>query len=99
MSSTYGNGRFGALQLISNRHAARHAPGDLQQVGLHVDDLVVAVPFAGKEVLQAIRLEPDRAVDESVLVGAGVVPERVAVPERDVRWVLERAAAVGAGGL
>ncbi len=59
----------------SNRHAARHPPRHLQQVGLHVNDLVVAVPFAGEEVLQAIGLEPDGAVDEAVLVGAGVVPE------------------------
>ena len=80
----------------SDRHATRNATGDLQQVGLDVDDLVFSVPFAGEEVLQAIRLEPDGAVDEAVLVGAGVVPERVRVPERDVRRVLERAAAVGA---
>lgn len=53
----------------SNRRATRHATGDLQQVGLHVEDLVVAVPFAQKEVLQAVRLEPDGAVDELVLFG------------------------------
>ncbi len=57
------------------------------------------MPFAREEVLHAIRLEPDGAVDEAVLIGAGVVPERVRVPERDVCRVLERAAAVGAGGL
>ena len=55
--------------------------------------------FAGEEVLQAVDLELDGAVNEPVLVGAGVVPERVRVPERDVRQVLECAAAVGAGGL
>ncbi len=48
----------------SNHHVTRHPPRDLQQVSLHVDDLVFAVPFAEEEVLQAIRLEPDRAVDE-----------------------------------
>lgn len=56
-------------------------------------------PFAGEEVLQTIGLEPDGTVDEAVLVGAGVVPERIRVPERDMSWVLERAAAVGAGCL
>ena len=39
-------------------------PRDLQQIGLHVDDLVVAVPFAREEVLQAVGLEADKAVDE-----------------------------------
>jgi hypothetical protein len=65
----------------SNRHATRDATGHLQQVGFDVDDLVFAVPFAGEEVLEAIRLEPDGAVDKAVLVLAGVVPERVRVPE------------------
>ena len=83
----------------SNRHRTRHPPRDLQEAGLHVDDLVFAVSFAGEEALQAIGLEPDGTVDEAVLVGAGVVPERIRVPERDVRRVLERAAAVGAGRL
>ena len=59
----------------SNRYATWHPPRDLQQVGLHVDDLVFAVPFAAKDVLQAVGLETDGAVDEAVLVGAGVVPE------------------------
>ena len=57
------------------------------------------MPFAREEVLQAVGLEADRAVDEAVLVGAGVVPERIRVPERDMRWGLERTTAVGAGGL
>jgi uncharacterized cofD-like protein len=47
--------------------------------------------------IQAIGLEPDGAVDEAVLVGPGSVPERVAVPEADVRRVLERATSIGAG--
>jgi hypothetical protein len=38
--------------LNSDRHAAWHPPHDFQQIGLHVNDLVVAVPFAGAEVLQ-----------------------------------------------
>ena len=46
---------------------------------------MLTVPFAGEEVLQAIGLEADGAVDESVLVRVGVVPERVRIPERDVR--------------
>lgn len=49
---------------ISDRHTARHPPRDLQQIGLHVDDLVFWMPFAGEEVLQAVGLETDRAVDE-----------------------------------
>lgn len=73
----------------SNRHAARHAPRNFQQVSLHVNDLVVAVPFAGEEVLQAVGLELDGAIDEAVLVGAGVVPERVRLPERDVRLLAD----------
>ncbi len=81
------------------RHATRDATGHLQEVSLHVDDLVLAVPFAGEEVSHAVGLESNGAVDEAVLVGAGVVPERIRVPERDVRRVLERPAAVGAGGL
>ncbi len=60
---------------ISNRHATENAPRHLHQIRLHVHNLMFLVPFARKEVLQAIRLEPDRAVDETVLVGAGVVPE------------------------
>lgn len=56
----------------SNCHAARHATGNLQKVGLYVDDLVLAVPFAREEVLQAIRVEPNEAVDETVLVCAGI---------------------------
>ena len=39
----------------SDRNAASHPSRQLQQVSLHVDDLVLAVPFAGKEVPQAIR--------------------------------------------
>jgi hypothetical protein len=66
--------RFAACGM-SNRDASRHATGDFQQVGLHVDDLVLAVPVAGKEVLQAVGLEPDGAVDEAVLVGAGVTED------------------------
>jgi hypothetical protein len=58
-----------------NCHRARYPSCNLQQVGLHVDDLVLAVPFAGEEVLQAIGLEPDGAVDEAVLVGAGADDE------------------------
>gem|GEM_PF-6065430 len=81
------------------RHSTRDATGHLQEVSLHVDDLVLAVPFAGEEVSHAVGLESNGAVDEAVLVGAGVVPERIRVPERDVRRVLERPAAVGAGGL
>ena len=37
-------------------------------------------------------------MDEPGLFGAGVVPERVGVPEADVGRVLECASAVGAGG-
>ncbi|MFM8221965.1 MAG: hypothetical protein ACKOJF_23885, partial [Planctomycetaceae bacterium] len=29
-------------QLVSNRHAPRHATGELQQIGYHVHDLVLA---------------------------------------------------------
>jgi hypothetical protein len=65
----YGNSS-GLYRQRSNRHSAGHAPGDLQEVGLNVDDLVLAVPFCREEVLQAIRLEQDGAVDEAVLVGA-----------------------------
>lgn len=57
-----------------------------------------AVPIGRVEVLHPVGFEQDGAVDELGLFGAGVVPERVAVPERDVGWVLERAAAVSAGG-
>ena len=61
----------------SDPYRAGHPARDLQQVGLYVDDLVLAVPFAGEEVLQAVGLETDGAVDEPVLAGAAVVPERV----------------------
>jgi hypothetical protein len=66
-----------------SRDTAGHstAPGDLQQVGFHVDDHVFAVPVAGEEVFfQAIGLEPDGAVDELVLVGAGVRNKPVLTP-------------------
>ncbi len=43
-----------------------YTPRDLQQVGLHVDNLVLAVPFAGEEVLQSIGLESNRAVNKVV---------------------------------
>lgn len=54
-----------------DRHRAGNPSSDLQQVRFHVDDLVLAVPFAGEEVLQAIGLEPDGAVDEAVLLMLG----------------------------
>ena len=93
--------RFGAdcRGVRSNRQATRHPSCDLQQVRFHVHDLVVAVPFAREEVFQAVGLEPDGAVDEAVLVGAGVVPERVGVPKAAMRRVLKRAAVVGTGSL
>ncbi len=59
---------------------------------------MLAVPFAREEVFQAICLEPDGAVDEAVLVGADVIPERLKAPEQDVRRVLERATAIGVWG-
>lgn len=59
----------------SNRHTTRYSPGHLQQISLHVDDLVLTVRFARDEVLQAIRLEPDGAVDEVVL-GSNRSPRR-----------------------
>lgn len=83
----------------ANHYSTKHPPTDLPEVGLYVDDLVVAVPSAGEEVLLAIRLEANGAVDEAVLVGTGVVPERVRIPEAEMRRVLERASAVGAGRL
>ena len=57
------------LRRVAIRHLT--SPGHLQQISLHVDDLVLAVPFAGEDVLLAIGLEQDGAVDEAVLVGAG----------------------------
>ena len=69
-----------------------------QQIGLHVHDLVFSMPVAGEEVLDAVGIEQYRAVYESGLFGAGVVPERVAVPEADVGRVLEGTSSVGAGG-
>ncbi len=39
--------------------STRHDTGNFQQVGLHGDDPVLAVPVAGEEVLQAVRLETD----------------------------------------
>jgi hypothetical protein len=65
-----------AISSSANRHTTRDTTGDLQQASLHVNDLVLAVPFAREEVLQAVGLEQDGAVDEAVVVGAGVVPER-----------------------
>ncbi len=59
---------------------------------------MLPVPVAGEEVFHSVGFEQHGAVDEPGLFGAGVVPERVAVPEADVRRVLERASAVGAGG-
>ena len=75
--------RFGAdyWGIHSNRHAARHATGHLQQVGLHVDDLVLAVPSVREDVLQAVGVLPDRAVDQAVQVEAMVrSPIRYFVP-------------------
>lgn len=56
--------------LLSDHYTTRHPPRHFQQVSFHIHNLVLAVPIAREEVLQAIRLEPDGAVDESVLVGA-----------------------------
>lgn len=56
--------------LDSNYHATRNVARDLQQIGLHVDDLVLPVPFALEDVLHAVDLETDGAVDAAVLVGA-----------------------------
>ena len=44
-----------------------HPPRDLQQVGLHGDDLVLAVPFAGEVVPLGIRLQQDGAADQEDL--------------------------------
>ena len=71
--------RFKACGQDSNRDTAWHAAGHLQQIGVDVDDLVLAVPFAGEEVLQAVGLKLIRVVDETVLVSPGVVSERVNV--------------------
>ncbi len=68
------------------------------QICLHVDDLMLLVPIARVEVLDAVGFEQHRAVDELRLFGAGVVPERVAVPEADVGRVLEGTSTVGARG-
>lgn len=56
-------------------HAARHPPRDLQQIRLHVYDVMLPVPIAGEEVLDSVGFEQDGAVDELGLLGAGVVPE------------------------
>ena len=45
---------------------------------------MLTVPIAGVEVLHSVGLEQDGAVGEPRLFGAGVVPERVGVAERDV---------------
>ena len=58
--------------------------------------MVFAVPVAGEEVLHAVGFEQDGAVDELGLFGAGVVPERVGIPEADVSRVLEGPSPVGA---
>ena len=57
----------------------RHPPRHLQQIRLHVGGLVLAMPFGREEVLEAVGLEPDGTVDETVLVDAGAVPERVVI--------------------
>ncbi len=59
---------------------------------------MLLMPIAGVEVLDAVGFEQDGAVNEPGLFGAGVVPERVGVPEADVGGVLEGPSAVGAGG-
>ena len=73
-------------------------PSDPLQVRFHVHDLVLTVPIAGVEVLDAVGFEQDWGVDELGLFGAGVVPEGVGVPEGGVGRVLEGTSAVGAGG-
>jgi hypothetical protein len=85
-----------AAAATSDRHPAWHPCFDLLQIGLHLDDLVLAVPFARQEVLQAIGLEPDGTIDEAVLVAAGLVPEGVTVPDSDARRILERASVLAA---
>lgn len=64
---------------------------ELQQIRLHVGDLVLAVPFAQEEVVEAVGLEPAGAGDKPVLVSTG------AVPERDMCRGLGNAADSGAG--
>ena len=56
----------GPNQATSNPHPTRHPSRDLQEIGLHIDDLVVAVPFVREEVLQAIGLKLDETVEEAV---------------------------------
>lgn len=50
----------------SDRDATRYSSRDFQQVGFHVDDLVLAMPFAGEEGLQAVGMELDGAVHEAI---------------------------------
>ena len=56
----------GPNQATSNPHRTRNPARDLHEIGLHIDDLVVAVPFVREEVLQAIGLKLDESVEESV---------------------------------
>jgi hypothetical protein len=63
----------------------RRPTGHLEQVGFHVDDRVLTVPFAGEGVPQAVGLEQDGAVDEPVLVGAGTTYTMIGVSSEGSR--------------
>lgn len=61
----------GTLRYIADKTQIATPPGMrpavFQEIGLHGDNLVPAVPFAGEHLLKSIRPEPDGAVDEAVL--------------------------------
>lgn len=57
-----------------NRHAGRDSPGHLQQIRLHVDDLVVSASFAREKVPNVIGLEPDWRRALSLEPPDGVMP-------------------------
>jgi hypothetical protein len=80
----------------SNHYPTRHSPGHFQQIRLHVHNLVFAVPFTRKEVLESIHLEPVLATDPitnrqvtqaaiHVLNERLIVGESKRVPNRTVR--------------
>ena len=83
----------------SNRHATQHSALEFPQVGLHVDDLVLAVHFAQEEVLRAVGVNSEGSGHGAVLVGAGVVVRMISSSRTKGRRDLERSAAVCGWGV
>ena len=93
-------GCYGAEQ-TSHRPAPASSAGDASTSAATIPDDVRKTQPISKQDAESKSNSAKQAVTETVdaaaLDGAGVEPERVRVPERDVHRILERAVAICAG--